>query len=108
MTFGTIGIGIFRTFRDLPHLCPVDADLARDLAVAPALLAQREDSFTQQRLAPLYGSQCGLSCARLQVMPTRSGYYSLDLAQLEPTAGDPAMLEAIGDWHYWVGRGYTF
>ncbi len=30
------------------------------------------------------------------------------LAQLEPTAGDPMMIEAIKDWHYWVGRGHTF
>jgi hypothetical protein len=30
------------------------------------------------------------------------------LAQLEPTAGDPTMIEAIKDWHYWVGRGHTF
>lgn len=30
------------------------------------------------------------------------------LAQLEPVAGDSTMIEAIGDWHYWVGRGHTF
>jgi len=30
------------------------------------------------------------------------------LAQLEPTAGDPTMIEAIKDWHYWVSRGYEF
>ncbi len=30
------------------------------------------------------------------------------LAQLEPTAGDETMIEAIKDWHYWVGRGYMF
>ena len=30
------------------------------------------------------------------------------LAQLEPIAGNSTMLEAIGDWHYWVGRGHTF
>ena len=30
------------------------------------------------------------------------------LAQLEPVAGDSTMVEAIGDWHYWVGRGHTF
>ena len=30
------------------------------------------------------------------------------LAQLEPIAGNLTMIEAIGDWHYWVGRGYTF
>jgi len=30
------------------------------------------------------------------------------LAQLEPTASDPTMIEAIKDWHYWIARGYTF
>ena len=30
------------------------------------------------------------------------------LAQLEPAAGDSPMIEAIKDWHYWVGSGYTF
>lgn len=30
------------------------------------------------------------------------------LTQLEPTAGDTTMIEAIKDWHYWVGRGHTF
>lgn len=30
------------------------------------------------------------------------------LEQLEPIAGDEGMLEAIRDWHYWVGRGHTF
>jgi hypothetical protein len=30
------------------------------------------------------------------------------LAQLEPTAGDATMIEAIADWHYWVGRGQMF
>lgn len=30
------------------------------------------------------------------------------LAQLEPIAGDKGTVEAIKDWHYWVGRGHTF
>jgi len=30
------------------------------------------------------------------------------LAQLEPMDGDSTMIEAIKDWYYWVGRGYTF
>lgn len=30
------------------------------------------------------------------------------LAQLEPAAGDPTMIEVIQDWHYWIARGYTF
>lgn len=30
------------------------------------------------------------------------------LAQLEGVAVDDATQEAIGDWHYWVARGYEF
>jgi hypothetical protein len=30
------------------------------------------------------------------------------LAQLETTSEDATMIEAIKDWHYWVGRGHTF
>jgi len=30
------------------------------------------------------------------------------LAQLEPIADDEGTVEAIKDWHYWVGRGHTF
>jgi hypothetical protein len=30
------------------------------------------------------------------------------LAQLEPTSRDATMIEAVKDWHYWVGRGNTF
>ncbi len=30
------------------------------------------------------------------------------LVQLEPLAADATMLMAIGDWQYWVARGYTF
>jgi bifunctional DNA-binding transcriptional regulator/antitoxin component of YhaV-PrlF toxin-antitoxin module len=34
--------------------------------------------------------------------------FGVPLAQLDPIAGDETMIEAIKDWHYWVGRGYTF
>ncbi len=33
---------------------------------------------------------------------------AVPLAQLEGVAVDEAMQEAIGDWHYWVARGYQF
>jgi hypothetical protein len=33
---------------------------------------------------------------------------AVPLAQLEPLAADPATKEAVGDWHYWLGRGYEF
>jgi hypothetical protein len=49
-------------------------------------------------------------CASDMIVIIRFGGRSLGvpLAQLEPTAGDEAMIEAIKDWHYWVNRGYTF
>jgi hypothetical protein len=33
---------------------------------------------------------------------------AVPLAQLEGMAVDKATQEAIGDWHYWVARGYEF
>jgi hypothetical protein len=33
---------------------------------------------------------------------------AVPLAQLEGVAVDDATQEAIGDWHYWVARGYEF
>lgn len=33
---------------------------------------------------------------------------AVPLAQLEPLAADPATKEAVGDWHYWLDRGYEF
>ena len=32
----------------------------------------------------------------------------LPLAQLEPVSADEDTIEAVGDWHYWVDRGYEF
>ena len=31
---------------------------------------------------------------------------SVPLAQLEATRPDPDTAQALGDWHYWVARGY--
>jgi Calcium binding len=33
---------------------------------------------------------------------------AVPLSQLEGVAVDKATQEAIGDWHYWVARGYEF
>jgi Calcium binding len=33
---------------------------------------------------------------------------AVPLSQLEGVAVDEATQEAIGDWHYWVARGYQF
>ena len=33
---------------------------------------------------------------------------AVPLSQLEPSAADPPIKEAVADWHYWVGRGYRF
>lgn len=32
----------------------------------------------------------------------------LPLAQLEPISADEDTIEAVGDWRYWVDRGYEF
>jgi hypothetical protein len=49
-------------------------------------------------------------CMSDMIVIIRFGDRSLGvpLTQLEPTAGDPRMLEAIKDWHYWVDRGHRF
>lgn len=34
--------------------------------------------------------------------------FSVPLAQLEPQGADEETAQIVGDWHYWVGRGYEF
>lgn len=34
--------------------------------------------------------------------------FSVPLAQLKPIDVDDETAQIVGDWHYWVGRGYTF
>ena len=34
--------------------------------------------------------------------------FSARLSDIEPIDADSETLEAIADWHYWVGRGYEF
>ena len=33
---------------------------------------------------------------------------AIPLAQIRPVDADDDTVEAIGDWHYWKNRGYTF
>jgi len=33
---------------------------------------------------------------------------AVPLAQLEPGDADDATTEAVGDWHYWLAKGYEF
>jgi hypothetical protein len=33
---------------------------------------------------------------------------AVPLSQLQPLSKDPGTSEAVGDWHYWVARGYKF
>ena len=33
---------------------------------------------------------------------------AVPLAQLQPVDADETTVEAVGDWHYWMGRGYEF
>jgi hypothetical protein len=42
------------------------------------------------------------------IIQFRDRTVGMPLAQLEPTAGELTMIDAIKDWHYWVKRGYTF
>jgi hypothetical protein len=35
-------------------------------------------------------------------------HLAVPLAQLESKSKDPETREAVGDWHYWVARGYEF
>ncbi len=42
------------------------------------------------------------------IIQFRDRTVGVPLAQLEPIVSDSRMIEAIKDWHYWVGRGYTF
>src|SRR5262245_5846398 len=33
---------------------------------------------------------------------------AVPLSQLEPLTVDPRTIDAVADWHYWLGRGYKF
>ena len=33
---------------------------------------------------------------------------AIPLAQLQPIDADESTMEAIEDWHYWMGQGYQF
>ena len=33
---------------------------------------------------------------------------AVPLSQLEPLTAHPPTVEAVADWHYWLGRGYRF
>ena len=37
-----------------------------------------------------------------------SGTVSVPLAQLVCVTQEKSTLLAVGDWHYWVARGYTY
>ncbi len=38
----------------------------------------------------------------------RGDSLAVPLSQLEPLSKDRDTVEAIGDWHYWIARGYQF
>jgi len=33
---------------------------------------------------------------------------AVPLAHLKPLSANENTVQAIGDWHYWINRGYTF
>ena len=49
-------------------------------------------------------------CTRdmIVIIQFRDRTIGVPLEQLEPIAGEMTMIDAIKDWHYWVGRGHTF
>ena len=42
------------------------------------------------------------------MMPWDRDGLAVPLTQLEVIHGDEKTKEAVKDWHYWIGRGYTF
>ena len=42
------------------------------------------------------------------MMPWEKEGLAVPLMQFEVVHGDEQTCEAVGDWHYWVCRGYTF
>jgi hypothetical protein len=42
------------------------------------------------------------------IIQFRDRAVGVPLAQLEPITDNLRMIEAIKDWHYWIGRGHTF
>ena len=51
-----------------------------------------------------------IGAARVIEMPLRRQGRNMaaPLSQLAPIDPDESTAEAIGDWHYWVARGYLF
>ena len=78
---------------------PFTARCAEERAVSP--LAEKEE-VTVTGMAPTDDCLC-----EMFVMVTWSGRsFAVPLAQLEATDGDAQTEEALGDWRYWVRRGY--
>ena len=45
-------------------------------------------------------------CEMFVIVTWKGRSFGVPLAQLEAVDVDAQTAEAIGDWHYWVGRGY--
>jgi hypothetical protein len=49
---------------------------------------------------------CG--CEMYVEIPWKSRTLAIPLSQIKPLKADDDTTEAIGDWHYWKKKGYTF
>lgn len=65
----------------------------------------REGDFIEvHRMAP----EDACSTEMLVLIRWHGRAMAVPLSQLEAIDADAATAEAIGDWHYWVARGYIF
>ncbi len=65
---------------------------------------KRGETVEVRRLAPV--DAC--SADMLVLIRWRDRNMAAPLSQLAPVDPDESTADAIGDWHYWVARGYLF
>ena len=75
---------------------------ARCIAANPVSPLRKGETVLVRRLAPEQ------ACAHdmLVRVAGQGRNLAIPLSQLMPADPDPSTQEAIGDWHYWVARGY--
>jgi hypothetical protein len=77
---------------------------ARCRVARPTSLLKVGDKVEVLNMAP--EEECE---AEMFVWVERTGErLAVPLMQLQPLSKDRETLEAVGDWHYWVDRGYEF
>jgi hypothetical protein len=70
----------------------------------------RSTGETVLREAQIIGLSDSDECmSHMRVIIVRKGEeYDVALSRVHPIDATPKTAEAIADWHYWVGRGYSF